>query len=844
MIKTPNINLLVRTSKPDNLKNEISQFFVIVGEMTERRKENFALLASYLRSFIDDQGNLTVIPSQLDRKVHYKIFELCVALKHNLTLWERLPPDFLCDRDLPRYRNSGLYPDMGVDCVGYTGHDVEIAAQAKWYGEKSYVNFTNIATFNTIAEYHLNAKQKLLVLSEHGKLPSYYNRERYGFMEDRVTEVEIDQYCLYALYYYGINGQVTQQDEMTNDQPIETCEAILTSDAGPRDENIVPISVEKKLWSHQEDAVRIALNKLKEKNRAFICMPCGTGKSAVLVTVCQEYLSDTGGCAGVLVPTVLLQEQILEAFAKWTPELKVAKVSDNNIDADVFVCLNASTHKLPSNLSILLVDEAHHMDTELLNEDNDDEENLCKTERVWATQARNLDAGKIVLFTATPSNSDSVDYRMTLPEAINKSLLVDYCLNVPIFSGIGDRKYAIANLIAERSEWTRILAYCNTLAEAEIFCGICNSKGIPSCVLSGKQKLCERKMLLEYFKRGWFRVIVSVRVLSEGIDIPCIDTVVFVEPRGGKFDVVQCVGRALRKCDERGKKLATIVLPCTDEKKELRKFLKCLNSSDDRIIGALREKKAGRVGFSLIGECNITENAELLCVEEYTRLELEIRDNSGWMMKLVLLKEFLNREGRYPSHHSANSSEKILGSWLQLQRNRKRGTSRTSRNLSANEIFLLEELPDWFWEKEDPWMGTYLKVTNFVKEQNRFPSHHSTESFERTLGRWVQLQRMRKKGKTHTSKDLLQHEILLLEELPNWFWEKENPWNGHYDDLVEYLRRNKNQYPNSKSKDKVIATLGTWVVNQRRKMKRTTKKSLEDWQIVKLELLPDWRWVW
>ena len=81
--------------------------------MTDQQKENLALLASYLRSFIDTQGNLTVVPSQLDRKVHYKIFELCVAAKYNLTMWEKLPPDLLCNNiPLLGYRMKYVTPNI------------------------------------------------------------------------------------------------------------------------------------------------------------------------------------------------------------------------------------------------------------------------------------------------------------------------------------------------------------------------------------------------------------------------------------------------------------------------------------------------------------------------------------------------------------------------------------------------------------------------------------------------------------------------------------------------------------------------------------------------------------
>ncbi|MEW2386269.1 helicase-related protein [Micromonospora sp. NPDC047707] len=55
-------------------------------------------------------------------------------------------------------------------------------------------------------------------------------------------------------------------------------------------------------------------------------------------------------------------------------------------------------------------------------------------------------------------------------------------------------------------------------------------------------------------------VLVNARLLSEGIDMPAVDAVVFVGPRGSAIDAIQAVGRALRRADQPDK-TATIILP-------------------------------------------------------------------------------------------------------------------------------------------------------------------------------------------------------------------------------------------------------------------------------------------
>ena len=51
----------------------------------------------------------------------------------------------------------------------------------------------------------------------------------------------------------------------------------------------------------------------------------------------------------------------------------------------------------------------------------------------------------------------------------------------------------------------------------------------------------------------------NARCLGEGVDVPSIDGVAFIDPRRSTIDIVQALGRAIRKSPD--KKLGTIVLP-------------------------------------------------------------------------------------------------------------------------------------------------------------------------------------------------------------------------------------------------------------------------------------------
>ncbi|AUH68644.1 hypothetical protein GSI01S_06_00130 [Gordonia sihwensis NBRC 108236] len=55
------------------------------------------------------------------------------------------------------------------------------------------------------------------------------------------------------------------------------------------------------------------------------------------------------------------------------------------------------------------------------------------------------------------------------------------------------------------------------------------------------------------------RILTNARCLSEGVDVPALDAVLFLHPRNSVVDVVQSVGRVMRKAD--GKDYGYIILP-------------------------------------------------------------------------------------------------------------------------------------------------------------------------------------------------------------------------------------------------------------------------------------------
>ncbi len=65
--------------------------------------------------------------------------------------------------------------------------------------------------------------------------------------------------------------------------------------------------------------------------------------------------------------------------------------------------------------------------------------------------------------------------------------------------------------------------------------------------------------LKDNIKDGNCRILTNARCLSEGVDVPALDAVMFLNPRSSMVDIIQSVGRVMRKAE--GKKYGYVILP-------------------------------------------------------------------------------------------------------------------------------------------------------------------------------------------------------------------------------------------------------------------------------------------
>ncbi|MCA0307412.1 MAG: DEAD/DEAH box helicase family protein [Actinobacteria bacterium] len=149
--------------------------------------------------------------------------------------------------------------------------------------------------------------------------------------------------------------------------------------------------------------------------------------------------------------------------------------------------------------------------------------------------------------------------------------------------------------------------------------------------VDGTMNALERADKLAWLKapipEGECRVLSNARCLSEGVDVPALDAVLFLHPRNSLVDVVQSVGRVMRRAP--GKDYGYVILPVAipaglrpeealNDNKRFRvvwDVLNALRSHDDRFNAMINsidldKNTKGKISIDIIGKGGPTDDEE------------------------------------------------------------------------------------------------------------------------------------------------------------------------------------------------------------------------------------------
>jgi superfamily II DNA or RNA helicase len=134
----------------------------------------------------------------------------------------------------------------------------------------------------------------------------------------------------------------------------------------------------------------------------------------------------------------------------------------------------------------------------------------------------------------------------------------------------------------------------------------------------------KRVELLREFRDSDAALITNARCLTEGVDVPNVDAVLFADPRRSTVDIVQAVGRALRKSKDKPQKIGYVLVPVlvqdghTVEQflessafKEVGRVIATLSTHDERIAEEFRASERGKASRGERSESRIVFTGDI-----------------------------------------------------------------------------------------------------------------------------------------------------------------------------------------------------------------------------------------
>ncbi len=339
--------------------------------------------------------------------------------------------------------------------------------------------------------------------------------------------------------------------------------------------------------------------------------------------------------------------------------------------------------------------------------------------------------------------------------------------------------------------------------------------------VSGKQNAHQRRQTIDFLRelpnteKG---LLANARCLSEGVDVPALDGIAFVDPKASQIDIIQAVGRVLRLSAHKTK--GTIIIPVfisSDESHEVVlndssfktvwEIIKALRSHDETLADALDKYRTelGRVGklidYSLDDKL-IVDLPSCTPAWFFHAIKTRLVENTttSWEFMFGLLQKYIEENGdalvpvRFSTATGVN-----LGHWVSDCRVR-RGELSASRTARLNEVGFVWDVEEYQWEKMFSELECYVKEHGDAMVPKEFKTDSGT-----LLGSWVS--NIRNGGRSQLSESRLSR----LSEIGFVWNTRVFKWEAMYSELQSYLQDNGDTLvPHNYETDSGIR-LGQWV---------------------------------
>ena len=480
-------------------------------------------------------------------------------------------------------------------------------------------------------------------------------------------------------------------------------------------------------------------------------------------------------------------------------------------------------------------------------------------------------------------------YSLPFGEAIRQELLTDYRVVIVgvddpmIASWIENREIVIAGGIEKDAEslaaqigllkaikdydLRRVISFHSRVSRAEAFSQEIHevakwvtpehrpSGDLWSDFVSGEMVTSKRRQKLDHLKelgdneRG---LLTNARCLSEGVDVPSLDGVTFIDPKNSQIDIIQAVGRAIRLSGN--KKYGTIVLPVfiaqgedaissieASNFKPIWDVLNALKAHDEELaqqLDATRTELGRKPGSKVQAESLTKIIMDLPATIDQSfsaslRTYLVERATDSWNYWYGLLETYIAEHGDARVAAAYKTQDGVaLGQWVGDQRQVYKKSL-----LSQERITRLEALVGWVWDPFDQqWEEGFNALGGYIAEHGdaRVLKSHKTQD-GMALGRWINKQRQ-----VYKKSLLSQERITRLEGLAGWVWYVlDQQWGKYFSALEAYIAEHGDAGVLKSHKTQDGVALGQWVVDQRKAYK---KGQLLQERVARLEALSGWVW--
>jgi superfamily II DNA or RNA helicase len=490
-----------------------------------------------------------------------------------------------------------------------------------------------------------------------------------------------------------------------------------------------------------------------------------------------------------------------------------------------------SDEKVRINKRLFLTATPRHIDIRKRDRDGEFSVQSMDDENIYGPRAH------VLSFAAAAKRGIICPYKVII-SLIDKKMVDDFTRTNGITLVEGDEIGArrVANLIAleqatKKVDAKKIISFHSRVALAQEF-ATREPRGIGHYLtdydvrhVNGSQKSGERSQIINAFANSNKSIITNARCLTEGVNIPAVDMVAFIDPRQSRVDIAQAVGRAMRK--PRGpseKQVGYVLVPLfagiagesLEEAIKTEKFdavadvLNALQEHDEELVDIIRELKQEKGEGKTLNPERLFEKVEFIGpgvgfndLLQSISVTITDRLGAGWYEsygRLVAYKE-INGDCLVSQKYITADGYR-LGSWVTIQRSSQALISDDRRHRLDELGFVWDPLTEQ-WEEGFRALKQYKENYGDCLVPNAYTSQNGYR-----LGFWVATQR------AYVGK-LSDDRRRRLDELAFVWGARSEQWEEGFRALKQYKENNGDCLVPGPHKTENGYRLGQWVSVQR-----------------------------